>query len=105
MPPYDESNVYVKFQGSSSEEEGCSGCEGSTSKCSECCPPGLVGVRDAGGNFSGCLTPNDAQLFLEETRTCTEGYIKLYKEGEIPLFRGCVSESEYAELYAALNPA
>ena len=59
---------------------------------------------DENGKHAGCLTPNDYQIMLEE-KPCQEGYVKLYKEGATPVFRGCVSESEFASIYAIVNPA
>ena len=109
---FDASTVYAKYlqaQLSSSSDSGCSGCSESSSSTNswcECCPPGLVEVKDGQGNRVACMTPNDAQEFMNAIPVqCGEGFVALYKEGETPLFRGCVSESEFAELYAALNPA
>lgn len=110
--PYEENQVYAKYLSSGCEESsssGCSNCSGSTSECSECCPPGLVAVRDENGKHAGCLTPADAQEFnTNAVKKCPTGYVPLYKEpaalpGEAQ-FRGCISEEEFAAAYAALNP-
>ena len=107
---YDSASVYAKYLKKKITESGCSGCSNGCSEgCTEekecsCCPTGLVAVYDQNGKHQGCLTPNDAQEWHDNTFQCQEGYVKLYKEGETPLFRGCVSESEYAALYEALNP-
>jgi hypothetical protein len=107
---YQDNQVYAKYLKKKCLEEsaGCGECndgcgEGCEEKCS-CCPAGLVAVYEADGTHKGCLTPADAELFHKETFTCQSGYVKLYKEGTPSVFLGCVSESEFAELYAAVNP-
>lgn len=84
-------------------KHGSSGCEGCEDKCS-CCPPGLVAVYNVNGDHAGCLTPADADEYNANNKSCKEGYIALYKEGETPLFYGCVSEAEFATIYAIVNP-
>lgn len=108
---YEASQVYAKYLSSGcsdSSSSGCSECEGTSSECSECCPPGLVSTKDENGKHIGCLTPADSQEYYTNVKRCPTGYLPLYKEpaalpGEAE-FRGCVSESEYAAAYAALNP-
>lgn len=107
MSEYASKTAYAKYlktkcSGSTSGCEGCGG--GELPECSECCPPGLVAVKGADGSHQGCLTPGDAELFLENTRTCTEGNVKLYKNTPTPEFLGCVPAEDFAALYAAVNP-
>lgn len=102
---YDPSTVYAKYlNSSSSSESGCTDCNQSSSseECS-CCPPGLVGVTGDDGEPAGCLTPNDAALF-NASKPCQPGFVKLYKTSTSE-FLGCVSEGEFAAIYAAVNPA
>lgn len=95
---YDSSQVYAKFQNQSSEED-CNCSNGTTEECG-CCPPGLVFV-----DGKGCLTPNDANEYMEN-KPCDQGYVMLYDNGqEPPVKLGCVSESEFPTLYAAVNPS
>ena len=103
---YDESKVYAKYLKDklTHGHSGCSECNDSSNPC-DCCPPGLVATYDGEGNRLGCLTPNDAQEFVEATRSCAEGYVAVYKESPTPTFRGCVSETEFEAVNAALNPA
>lgn len=110
---YGEQSAYAKYLKNkiSSSSSGCSGCSESsesTDWCA-CCPPGLVEVKDGAGNRIGCLTPADAQEYLANVPVqCGEGQIALYKKPDaLPgesVFLGCVSESEFAALYAAVNP-
>lgn len=71
-------------------------------KCG-CCPPGLVSVFDDNDEFVGCLTPNDAELYMTNTLKCNDGFLKLFvtSTGE---FLGCVSASDYETLYPIVNP-
>lgn len=104
---YGDQSIYNKYLHSSKHSDcGCGGsCDScSDSKCS-CCPPGLVGVYNTDGTHLGCMTPADADEYNANNRSCQEGYIALYKEGDTPQFLGCVSESEFAALYAIVNPA
>lgn len=102
---YNENQVYAKYLKKKCIDEGCDDCKdcGEENKCS-CCPPGLVAVYDDNGNHTGCLTPNDAETLHASTFTCQDGYVKLYKSGTPDVFLGCVSETEFAALYAAVNP-
>jgi hypothetical protein len=62
-------------------------------------------VYDGEGNKLGCLTPADADEYNSNNRTCAEGFLALYdKATDPPTFLGCVSESEYATIYATVNP-
>lgn len=91
-PKYDLQTAYNKYQACEDKPaaEGCS-----------CCPPGLVGVYDDCGKHIGCVTPNDAEHLESSMITCTEGFVKLMHPttGD---FLGCVSEANFATLYAAL---
>jgi len=103
--PYSESSVYNKFQGGcqnpSHHPHSC-GCQHKSEDCG-CCPPGLVAVYDDEGNQVACLTPNDAELYQKNTYTCKDGYVKLIRVSD-GVFMGCVSESEFANLYTTVNP-
>lgn len=99
--PYDPPTIYEPYLPAADEEgSGCADC-----KDCECCPPGLISLRDSAGNHLGCLTPNDADLYNQTNINCQSGYIKLYKNDATPVFYGCVSETEYAALYAVINPS
>jgi hypothetical protein len=41
------------------------------------CPNGLVGIFDCNGNLVGCVTPNDAAQYKNETVSVPEGFTKL----------------------------
>jgi hypothetical protein len=102
---YESNQVYAKYLSTgSSSDSGCSDCNGNSSseECS-CCPPGLVAVFDENGVAQGCLTPSDAELWMA-SRPCKDGYVKLYKNSPTETFLGCVSQEEFAALYAAVNP-
>lgn len=106
---YDENTTYAKYLKKKCIEElhsgGCNDCnEGCDDNDCSCCPPGLIAVYDDKGVHQGCLTPNDAELFHQNTFTCQDGYVKLYKAGTPDQFLGCVSEEKFADLYAAVNP-
>jgi len=107
--PYDNSQVYVKFQTeSTTTDSGCSSCGSSSSsscscddKCS-CCPPGLVAIYNDENIHTGCLTPNDAELYTASSYVCEDGYIRLVNAAGD--FLGCVSQTEFAALYQLVNP-
>lgn len=107
---YQDNQTYAKYLKKKCIEEGhghhhdhgnCTDCD--ENKCT-CCPPGLVAVYDDKGVHQGCLTPADAEEFHTNTFTCIDGYVKLYKEGTPAQFLGCVSQTEFVALYAAVNP-
>lgn len=102
--PYTDQQEYAKHLKQKCLEENCGGdCHG-CNDCQEedcgCCPPGLIAVYDSSGNHSGCLTPNDAELY-DKAKSCPPGTIKLFN-GDV--YIGCVSEENYATILAALNP-
>jgi hypothetical protein len=111
---YTDPKEYLKFKSAS----GCGCGETSTDPCNDCndckdndcscCPPGLVAIYDDKGAHTGCVTANDAELYQKNTFTCQDGYVKLCKvskdTGEVISFLGCVSETEFAALYTAVNP-
>lgn len=106
---YDDQTTYAKYlQKKCLEEKSCA-CEGEcTCKKEECgcCPPGLVAVPGADGKSIACLTPNDAELYINNTKTiCAEGFMALYRNGSPDVFLGCVSEASFVEAYEAVNPA
>jgi hypothetical protein len=105
---YDDKQVYAKYLKKKCLEEAHGGCEGCNEGCDDndcsCCPPGLVGVYDEKGVHQGCLTPNDAELYGKSTFNCPEGYVVLIQTATAGEVYSCVSESEFAAIYAALNP-
>lgn len=103
---YTDQQQYAKFQNKGCKEhghlEGC-GCKDDCKEDCGCCPPGLIAVYDDSGHHVACLTPNDAELYKKNILTCKDGYVKLMNvaTGE---FLGCVSEEDFAALYAIVNP-
>ena len=102
---YDPSTAYAKYLKKKCTEN-CSGCSEGCTDCKEdsecsCCPAGLIAIVDENGKQAGCLTPNDAALYNAD-KPCQPGYVKLYKTST-ETFLGCVSESEFAALYEAVN--
>lgn len=78
--PYENPNVYIKFQGNCTcgaqdSGESCS-CSTSSDNCS-CCPVGTVSVFDADGEHAGCLTPSDAEQYVNGTHVPPSGYVKV----------------------------
>ena len=117
---YSPSSAYYLYNKSKSKGCGCGGKkkeshDGGCSDCgqSECgcekkdgcgCPPiGLVSVFDNTGKFAGFLNPSDAELFVQNTMKCDIGYSKMFNTSS-GQFIGCVSESNYATMYAIINP-
>lgn len=75
---YDSQSTYNKFGSgcSTSEDEGAScGC-GSSENCS-CCPVGTVGVYNEEGEHTGCLSPNDAEIYNNALIEPDNGYVKI----------------------------
>jgi hypothetical protein len=103
---YTDQQQYAKFQkkgcGEHGHSEGC-GCKGESSKDCGCCPPGLIATYDDEGRQTGCVTPNDAELYYQNIFTCKDGYVKLIRESDGKVL-GCVSEEEFPTLYALVNP-
>lgn len=101
--PYTDQQEYAKHLKNKACEETSSSCPSGSAEESDCscCPPGLVAVYDANNTHVACLTPNDAQQYNKEL-PCLPGSIKMF-QGDV--YIGCVSEGEYAALYAVLNPA
>ena len=107
---YEDPTVYAKYL-KNKITSGCADCSdcndcgdgGCDDKCS-CCPAGLVAVYNADGVHSGCLTPSDSEEY-NAAKPCASGFVKLYKNSPTPQFLGCVSQDEFATLYAALNPS
>ncbi len=79
------------------KEHGC-GCKGDD-KCG-CCPVGLVSVEDSDGKNIGCLSPNDAELYMKNTFKCNDGYIRVLDEEGV--FIGCLTAADFAVYRAAL---
>jgi len=89
------------------KEGGCDDCKQDECTCGEkkdcgCCPPGLVSVFDDNNTFIGCLTPADAELYVQSSLKCNDGYLKLFvtSTGQ---FLGCVSAIDYATIYPLVN--
>lgn len=107
--PYTDQKEYRKFlKGKCVEKEGEPDC-GCTEGCDDkekctCCPVGLVAVFDDEGRHKACVTPEDAELMHTNTFTCSDGYVKLFRNGVTQEFLGCVPSDEFAALYAAVNP-
>lgn len=107
---YEDKTAYAKYLKSKLCGDCAEGCQGCNEGCSEdkacdCCPAGLISLKDMEGNHIGCVTPSDAEQYLSSAPVrCQEGFVALYKEGVSPLFRGCVPADQFAALYAALNP-
>jgi hypothetical protein len=78
-------------------------CEQDKNGCG-CPPAGLVSVFDDSNTFLGFLTPADAELFTQNTLKCNDGYSKMFNNST-GQFIGCVSEGNYATMYALINPA
>ena len=77
------------------KEEHC--CDEEANGGCGCPPAGLVAVKNGDGSFSGFLTPNDAQGFMNNIYSCPPGYIKdLDADGN---FRSCILPSDYIILH------
>lgn len=104
---YTDQQQYLKFlHNKACKEHGHSDCECEKECEGEdcgCCPSGLVAVYDDKGQHLACLTPNDAELYKKNTLTCQDGYVKLIVTSTSE-FLGCVSEDQFAALFAAVNP-
>lgn len=106
---YNDQQVYAKYLQKKCLEESSCTCEKECS-CSKddcgCCPVGLVALEDADGKYIACVTPQDAETYITNLKEiCKPGFAALYKDGSPDVFLGCVSEANYAELYAIVNPA
>jgi hypothetical protein len=78
---YDNSSVYNKYASDcescgSSDSSSC-GCNTSSSDCG-CCPVGTVAIYDDCGKHLGCLTPTDADKFVNAKLEVPEGYVKVF---------------------------
>ena len=91
---YDAQTTYAKHQ-------SCE--EGEKPKECGCCPAGLVAVYEDCKHVA-CLSPNDAELYSNSQKSCAEGYVKLFHPTS-GAYLGCVSESEYTTILAAITPA
>jgi hypothetical protein len=95
--------------GGNRQEGGCQDCKQSECSCGDkkgcgCPPAGLVSVFGDDGTFIGFLTPADAELFTQNTLKCNDGYSKMFNNAT-GQFIGCVSEGNYAAMFAIINPA
>lgn len=105
--PYDNQTTYNKFNAKPCTCEDktnctCGGCNDACppeEKCG-CCPTGLVSVQDKDGLNIGCLSPNDAELYMKNTFKCTDGYIRVLDDASN--FIGCLTPDEYAVYAAAI---
>lgn len=87
---------------------GCDECNKPPCGCDEkkdcgCCPPGLVSVFDENDKFIGCLTPNDAELFMQNTFKCEDGFGKMFRVSD-GAFIGCFNATDYVTVYPIVNP-
>lgn len=102
---YTEQQEYIKYNQKKKHDHssdcGCNECSGSSEDCG-CCPVGMVAQYDDKGQFLGCLTPNDAELYKKNSLVCQDGFIKLIRneDGE---FMGCVSEENFHDIYVVIN--
>lgn len=90
---YSTYQEYAKFLKKKCEHEDHEHCGCKTEKCG-CCDPGLVAVEDNAGTHIGCLTPNDAKIFMSTTFKCPDGYIKVV-DSVTGNFIGCLTPDEY----------
>lgn len=101
---YDLQSTYIKFNAECSceDKEHCTcGCK-DDDKCG-CCPVGLVSIQDASGVNIGCVSPNDAQIYMANTFKCPDGFIRVMDDSTPPVFLGCLSVEDYAAYLAALG--
>lgn len=100
--PYDVQQLYAKYKTNKCGcgEPSCDECSCEDEKCS-CCPVGTVAVYNSSGDHAGCLTPNDAELFIINTLKCEDGFVKLFSVAGV--FLGCVTVAD-ALTYQAANP-
>lgn len=105
--PYTNQRDYIKFNKKSCTDtctecnSGCDECE-CEEKCS-CCPAGLVAIYDDNGNHTGCVTPNDAAGYMQDTYACKDNLIKVV-DPVTGAFIGCLSADDFATWYNTLNP-
>ena len=66
------------------------------------CAPGLVAIFNYGGEQVACLSPNDAEVYMNSTLDIAEGYAKVYHPvtGE---YLGAMCAAEACELLACLQ--
>lgn len=104
MSTFGDQSEYNKHQGCDCEDKSNCSC----AKDCGCCPPGLVGYYDNQGNFSGCLTPNDAACLEVEGTVPPKGYIKVYSTGDSSgTFIGIMTVEEalaYYEGFGIITP-
>jgi hypothetical protein len=101
---YDNSSVYNKY---ASDCENCGGnstdcgCGTSSDDCG-CCPVGTIAVYDHCGKHLGCLTPNDADKFVNAKLEVPEGYVKVFHPttGD---YMGALPPAQAIELLNFLN--
>lgn len=101
---YDNSSVYNKYA------SDCENCGGDSSDCScgtssddcGCCPVGTIAVYDHCGKHLGCLTPNDADKFVNAKLEVPEGYVKVFHPttGD---YMGALPPAQAIELLNFLN--
>lgn len=91
MAKYQDQSTYEGLAGSTADS--CGNCP--------CCPIGTIAVYDANGKFSGCLTPQDAELYKASLVQCAAGFVKLINP-HTNEFVGCVSVADFPALYQEL---
>ena len=111
--PYDNQTTYNKFNskgctcedkehctcGHKKDHDDC-GCK-DDDKCG-CCPVGLVSVEDTNSKNVGCLSPNDAALYMQNTYKCADGYVRVV-DSISGVFIGCLTAADFAVYKAALG--
>lgn len=102
--PYNNNSDYLKYQVKSSVGDSSStdcGCDSSNSECS-CCPTGTVAVYNDDGSHSGCLTPNDAEIYNNSKIVPPEGYVKTFHPAT-GAYLGAMSVADSIELLNYLS--
>jgi hypothetical protein len=106
---YTNRQEYVKYLTQKACEEDCSNCndcgdckDGCCEEECSCCPTGTVAVYDDQGNHTGCLSPNDAELYYRNTYACKDGLIKVLDANDN--FLGCMTAEDFQIYYQTINP-
>jgi hypothetical protein len=66
------------------------------------CPNGLMGIYDCNGNLVGCVTPNDAAQYKNDTVAVPEGYTKL-KHPTTNEFLGILTAEDACKMLECLS--
>lgn len=90
--PFSEYAKYLKDKCDSHDHDHGCGCK--DNKDCGCCPVGTIAIEDKDGKHIGCLTPNDAEIFMTKTFRCPDGYIRVVDE-VTGVFIACLTPDEY----------